>query len=154
MNQRARVVLPLIFTLLAATALTMPLEEKVVVVGQGGIKLYPRWNKAFKPIAALEEKDKLIVLKSSGAWKQVEVPSKKLKGWVYIEVEDDDGKNKPLTLPLGPTPTTSGLVTKGWSAGRYAREKSIDVGPVQELMGRRLDGSRFNDFLEEGGLTR
>jgi len=147
------VILPLFFILIAAAGLSpSPLQEKALVVDAAGLTLYPRWNKAFKPLAELREGQKLQVLRERGAWKQVQVESSGQKGWVHCEVKAAAGPGGPLNLPIAASPTTTGLVAKGWSAETYARKSGTDTKKVGALMNRRLDAGRFERFIREGGL--
>jgi len=76
----------IVFVLLAVTALSMsPQEKSSLKVGKDGLKLFPRWNKAFKPLGEIKEGEVLTVLRERGSWKQVEVKSLEKKGWVFCE---------------------------------------------------------------------
>ena len=121
-------------------------------VGPKGLLLYPRWNKAFKPIASLEEGEILSILDDLGSWKKVEAESIGKEGWVYCEVAQETAPGGKLNLPIAASPTTSGLVVKGWSARSYAEGKGADVGKVLEIMDRPLNFTRFERFKREGGL--
>ena len=57
-----------------------------------------------------------------------------------------------MNLPIAASPTTSGLVVKGWSARGYAKGKGANLGKVIEIMNRPLDYERFERFKREGGL--
>ena len=130
--------------------MTFPAEG--LQVGTGGMKLYPRWNKAFKPLATLEKGETLTVLKDRGAWKEVEVDSTRKKGWIYCDLKKAPAAKVKIKLPIAASPTTSGLVVKGWSAAEYAAKNGTDIKKVEEIMARTLDFDRFDRFKQEGGL--
>jgi hypothetical protein len=153
MTRIKTIVLPALLLLLAAGALSpSPQEDKELAVGKDGLTLYPRWNKAFKPLAVLGEGQKLQVLRERGAWKQVQVKTSGQKGWVHCEVKDAAGPSGPLNLPIAASPTTTGLVAKGWSAETYARKSGTDTRKVNAIMNRALEAERFERFIREGGL--
>ena len=150
---RIKSTLPFIILLVIAAGLfSSPQQEQKLEVGDAGLKLYPRWNKAFRPLAELQAGEKLLVLRERGAWKQVEVEASDKKGWIHCEVEEASASAGPLNLPIAASPTTTGLVAKGWSAKVYAGKKGTSTDKVDELMERQLDVDRFEGFIREGGL--
>jgi hypothetical protein len=159
MNRKRILIPPAVIVLLAAAAVLAvaaaspsPQESKELVVDQAGLTLYPRWNKAFKPLAELGKGQKLLVLRERGAWKQVKVDATGQKGWVHCEVKEAAAPSGPLNLPIAASPTTTGLVAKGWNAATYARRNGTDTGKVSAIMDRQLDAKRFERFIQEGGL--
>lgn len=143
----------IVFLLLTATALSMSLQDNSSLkVGKDGLKLFPRWNKAFKPLAEIKEGEILTVLRERGSWKQVEVKSLEKKGWVFCEIKTDDAPAGDLKLPVAATPATSGLVAKGFSGDLYANKNGTDITSVKSLMDRQLDFDRFESFIRNGGL--
>lgn len=120
-----------------------------VVVGSEGLVLYPRFNKSLQPLARLEAGQVLLVLRSFRAWKQVEVESSKLRGWICAEV-----KEKAAGFSQGydtvAAPAVAGLVARGWSR-RYAAGRGADFKQVEDLEQRTLDPARYEKFLKEKG---
>ena len=150
---RIRSTLPFIILLVITAGLfSSPQQEQKLEVGDAGLKLYPRWNKAFRPLAELQGGEKLLVLRERGAWKQVEVEASGKKGWIHCEVEKASASAGPLNLPIAASPTTTGLVAKGWSAETYARKSGTDTRKVNAIMNRALEAERFERFIREGGL--
>jgi Zn-dependent protease with chaperone function len=123
-------------------------DEETMVVGETGLALYPRWSKAFPPLAKLSPGETLQLLRDSGTWKHVQVMLDPRKGWVYCETAPPAAGAK-LDLPIAASPTTSGLVVKGFSPRHYALRSGVDDGAVQALMARPLDFERFAQFLAE-----
>lgn len=119
-------------------------------VGEPGLELYPRWNKLFPPLARLEAGARLEVLRDRGNWKQVNVTSTSMKGWVFCQAAPPPADASQLSLPLAASPTTSGLVTKGWSpAKRAAARDDVDFARVDQLLSRTLDHAAYLAFLAE-----
>jgi hypothetical protein len=152
MIRRFRMIFPVLLLVLTATAVSMTFPPEGLQVGAAGMKLYPRWNKAFKPLVTLEPGEKLTVLRDRGAWKEVEVDATRKKGWIYCDVKKAPAAKINVKLSLAASPTTSGLVVKGWSAAKYAAKNGTDIRKVGEIMARTLDFDRFNNFKQEGGL--
>ncbi len=153
MLNRSKFFFIVVFLLITATALSMPPQDRnSLKVGKDGLKLFPRWNKAFKPLADIKEGETLTVLRERGSWKQVEVKSLEKKGWVYCEIETAAAPAGELKLPVAATPATSGLVAKGFSADLYAKKNGTDTAKVNQLMSRQLDIDRFESFIRNGGL--
>ncbi len=156
MTRSTRVVAVLLLLLLGtAAAALLPEEAKKIKAGEAGLKVYPRWNKSFAPIAELKKGESLLVLREMGSWKQVKVEKKGITGWAYLEVKKKPptGTGASLALPEAAAPTTSGLVSKGWSDS-YARSHGADPGKVREIMSRTLDHDRYVRFLEESGDSK
>jgi hypothetical protein len=119
-------------------------------VGQDGLELYPRWNKLFPPLARLEAGALLEVLRDRGNWKQVNVSSISTQGWAFCQAAPPPAGASPLSLPLAASPTTSGLVTKGWSpATRAGTRDELDFARVDRLLHRTLDHGAYLAFLAE-----
>lgn len=119
-------------------------------VGEGGLALYPRWNKLFPPLATLEAGARLEVLQHRGSWRQVNVTSTSMQGWAFCEAVPPPAGASQLSLPLAASPTTSGLVTKGWSpAKRAAARDDVDFARVDQLRSRTLDHGAYLAFLAE-----
>ncbi len=152
MIRRSRFLFPVLLLLLTATAISMTFPAEGLQVGAGGLKLYPRWSKAFKPLVTLEPGESLTVLRDRGAWREVEVDATGKKGWIYCDVKKVPGAKVKIKLPIAASPTTSGLVVKGWSAAEYAVKNGTDIKKIGEIMVRTLDFDRFNRFKQEGGL--
>lgn len=153
MLNRSNILLLIMFVLLTATALSLPSQDpESLKVGKGGIELFPRWNKAFKPLAEIKEGEVLTVLRERGSWKQVEVKSLEKKGWVFCEIETAAAPAGELKLPIAATPATSGLVAKGFSADLYANKNGTDTNKVNSVMNRQLNFDRFESFIRNGGL--
>jgi Zn-dependent protease with chaperone function len=121
---------------------------ETMLVGETGLALYPRWSKAFPPLAKLSPGETLELLRDSGTWKHVQVLLDPRRGWVYCETAPPAAGAK-LDLPIAASPTTSGLVVKGFSPRHYALRSGVDDGAVQALMTRPLDFERFARFLAE-----
>ena len=131
-------------------------------VGETGLALYPRWNKLFKPLAQLSPGTTVDVLRSRGGWSQVEVLSVPetpaptdgvggAKGWIFYETRTRSARTAAsgLQLPLAASPTTSGLVTKGWSPGVYARAHNVDPVLIDAVLDHYVDVRAYEAFLQE-----
>lgn len=132
----------------AAEPMAAPADAGLVV-GPGGLSLYPRWSKAFRPLAELAPGEELSVLTDHGAWRQVAVVSSGAKGWVFCELAAPADAGHGLDLPLAASPTTSGLVVKGWSPRQYALRSGSDLDAVLALLGEPVDEAAFAAFLAE-----
>lgn len=154
---KTTVIAAILVLLLLGTALAslIPEEAKKIVAGNSGLKVYPRWNKSFRPIAEAKKGDTLLVLREMGSWKQVKLEKQGVTGWAYCEVKKKppSGPGASLTLPEGAAPTTSGLVSKGWSDD-YARSQGASPGKIREVMNRTLDHGQYVLFLENKGDTK
>jgi hypothetical protein len=144
-----------LFLLIAATGLSMPFKDaEQLQVGQAGLKLYPRWNKAFTPVAELKQGETLTILRTRGSWREVRAESLGKQGWIYCAIEKESDPGGSMKLSIAASPTTSGLVAKGWSATEYAKKNGTDLDAVQKLMQRTLEMDGHEEFLREGGLKR
>lgn len=151
---RYRALVPAALLCCTASALLAQAQDaaapKQMQVGEGGLELYPRWNKLFPPLAKLEAGARLEVLGDRGSWKQVNVPTTAMKGWTFCEVASPPAGASQLSLPLAASPTTSGLVTKGWSPAKTAAaRKDLDFARVEQLRSRTLDHGAYLAFLAE-----
>jgi hypothetical protein len=127
-----------------------PAAREQLQVGEGGLELYPRWNKLFPPLAKLEAGARLEVVGDRGNWKQVNVTTTSLQGWAFCQAAPPPAGASQLSLPLAASPTTSGLVTKGWSpAKRAATREDLDFARVDQLRSRTLDYAAYLAFLAE-----
>ncbi len=140
-----------LFLFLAAAAASFTLSPAdQLEVGKNGLKLYPRWNKAFKPLAHLKEGEKLTVLRTLGSWRNVRSEPTGKEGWVYCMIEREKGSSGGIHLSKAASPTMSGLVTKGWS-DKYAGRRGAGMGSVKNIMIRSLDCKRYNQFTSITG---
>ncbi len=119
-------------------------------VGEGGLELYPRWNKLFPPLATLQAGARLEVLVARGNWKQVNVTSTSMQGWVFCQAAPPPAGASQVSLPLAASPTTSGLVTKGWQPAKSAAARDdVDFARVEQLLRRTLEHDAYLAFLAE-----
>lgn len=108
------------------------------------------WNKLFPPLATLEVGELLEVLRDRGNWKHVNVLFTSTKGWAFCQAAPPPAGASQLSLPLAASPTTSGLVTKGWSpATRAGARDDVDFARVDQLLRRLLDHGAYLAFLAE-----
>ena len=123
-----------------------PMEEKKVIVGKEGMKLYPRLNRSLKPLAELDEGKTVLVLRELRAWMQVQVEESELKGWIVGDVKKTraDVERKYDTIA---DPATTGLVARGWSA-RYAASHGADFSKVKGIEQRSIDSKDLDRFLQ------
>lgn len=133
----------------AAADATAPVASPgEVVVGDGGLLLYPRWNKLFPAVAEVPRGEVLTLLKDGGLWKQMKWARVNQSGWTLFELSAAEGP-RGLKLPLAASPTTSGLVVKGYSPQDYALRHGLDTEAVAELMATPVDLPAFMAFLVE-----
>ncbi|MFH2001380.1 MAG: hypothetical protein ABIK28_16985 [Planctomycetota bacterium] len=120
--------------------------EKKLIVGEKGLKLYPRFNKSLKPKADLTEGQELNVLREFKAWKQVQVGTSDLEGWILCEVQKDSAETGKKFDTVA-DPSTTGLVARGWSKD-YAAHNGADFAKISDLKARELTPDRFEKFLQ------
>ncbi|RKY20617.1 MAG: hypothetical protein DRQ55_07115 [Planctomycetota bacterium] len=131
-----------------------PAAASELLVGAQGLTLYPRWNKAFPPVAQLQAGQRLRVLRELGAWKQVQVQAEgddtgpTTSGWIWCDLPPVL-RTTSLTLPVAASPTTSGLVVKGFSPQAYARLRGTDTAALVALTERMVAFEGFARFLAE-----
>lgn len=94
-------------------------DPDALVVGPGGLTLYPRWSRAFPPVAELPGGTRLDVLRRAKAWSELRVPPAGPEGWALADVRPVLADGRALNLPMAVSPTTSGLVVKGFTPRRY-----------------------------------
>ncbi|MCB9899589.1 MAG: hypothetical protein H6825_16400, partial [Planctomycetes bacterium] len=120
-----------------------------IVVGSEGLELYPRWSKAFPSLGRLAPGSVLDVQRAVGAWKEVVVHGAETRGWVHCAVAPPAARDaSTLELPIAASPTTSGLVVKGFSPRGYALRNDGDATGLDALLARKLDARRFAGFLD------
>jgi len=130
---------------IASFIMPSPSDDDKVVVGKEGLVLYPRINKSLRPLAELSEGQTVIILRQLKAWKQVQVEGSDLKGWIAGDIKKTqslDGRKFDTVV----SPTTTGLVARGWSKG-YAAHCGADFSRVEAITIRTLDPDRYDKFL-------
>jgi hypothetical protein len=139
----------LVFTLAKAGPDTLPGQDadQKVIVGNEGLKLYPRFNKSLAPLAELENGQTLLVLREFKAWKKVKVEESGQEGWISVAVKKTaalSGKKYDTVAD----PSTTGLVSRGWSR-KYAMQHGADFSKIEEIEKRTLNTENYLRFLEE-----
>jgi len=121
-------------------------DAEGLVVAEGGLSLYPRWSRAFRPLAELSAGEVLTVDRDRGGWKQVTVASSGARGWVYVEVAPAAATVGEVDLPLVASPTTSGLVVKGFAPREWSSARGGDDAAVLAMEQRQVDPAAYLAF--------